>query len=198
MVRSSSILTLHDAANTAGHDSSVAEPQPISTLASLVLQQHKANFDLWHEEDRARDPEALDSAIAEVKHSIDRLNQQRNDLVEQIDTLLLEAASQNQQSPLHSETPGLIIDRLSILSLKIFHTREESLRVDASEAHRLRNVERLHVLDEQRQDLAGALDELWTEIVAGKRHFKLYRQLKMYNDPTLNPVLYGRANANSE
>ncbi|HEY4357238.1 MAG TPA: DUF4254 domain-containing protein [Acidobacteriaceae bacterium] len=193
MLHASSIVALHDAGNAAGHDASFPEPSPHTSLEGLVLRQHRANFDLWHEEDRARDPDAPDSVIAQVKHSIDRFNQLRNDLVEQIDTALLEAAFQTPEAPLHSETPGLIIDRLSILSLKIFHTREESVRMDASEQHRIRNIARLHLLDEQRNDLAQALDELWADVNAGRRRFKLYRQLKMYNDPTLNPVLYGKA-----
>jgi hypothetical protein len=91
---------------------------------------------------------------------------------------------------LHSESPGLIVDRLSILSLKIFHTREEAERADAPEGHRERNSERLAILEEQRADLAGCLEALWQETLAGTRRFKLYRQLKMYNDPSLNPAIY--------
>src|SRR5205823_8785038 len=95
-------------------------------------------------------------------------------------------------APLHSETPGLIIDRLSILALKIYHTREEAHRRDASAEHRERNRARLAILTDQRSDLAHCLDLLWCEILAGTRRFKLYRQLKMYNDPTLNPAIYRR------
>ena len=90
---------------------------------------------------------------------------------------------------MHSETPGLMIDRLSILSLKIYHTREEAERRDATADHVGRNLERLAVLEEQRADLAGCLDALWREIADGTRRFKLYRQLKMYNDPALNPAI---------
>jgi hypothetical protein len=85
-----------------------------------------------------------------------------------------------------------MIDRLSILALKIFHTREEAHRGSATEAHRQRNAERLALLEEQRDDLAACLDALWSEVLDGKRRFKLYRQMKMYNDPELNPVMYGR------
>jgi Protein of unknown function (DUF4254) len=91
---------------------------------------------------------------------------------------------------LHSETPGLMIDRLSILALKIYHTRDEANRASATEEHRMRNVERLAVLEEQRDDLAGCLDLLWAEVLGGTRRFKLYRQMKMYNDPELNPAVY--------
>ncbi|WP_348266291.1 DUF4254 domain-containing protein [Edaphobacter paludis] len=161
------------------------------SLMALAMAQHRANFDLWHEEDKARDPGATDADIAAVKHQIDRLNQRRNDLVEKIDELLLiQAGAQNPTAPLNSETPGLMIDRLSILALKIFHTREETRRESATEVHRQKNLARLAVLEEQRSDLAGCLDALWSEVLAGTRRFKLYRQMKMYNDPELNPVLY--------
>jgi hypothetical protein len=160
-------------------------------LMALAVAQHRANFDLWHEEDKARDPDASDAEITSVKHAIDRLNQQRNDLVEKMDGMLLtETGEQNAAAPLNSETPGLIIDRLSILALRIFHTREEAQRESATEAHRQKNAARLAVLEEQRSDLAGCLDALWAEVQARTRRFKLYRQMKMYNDPELNPVLY--------
>ena len=164
---------------------------PSAALDSLVLEQHRANFDLWHCEDKARDPGADDSAIAAVKRAIDGLNQRRNDLMERLDTLLIAAITQRDDAPLHSETPGLMIDRLSILSLKLFHTAEEAQRSGTSAEHKARNRERLAVLTEQRLDLTGCLGALWAESVAGRRRFKLYRQMKMYNDATLNPVLYG-------
>jgi len=91
---------------------------------------------------------------------------------------------------LNSESPGLIIDRLSILALKIYHTREEAQRTDAPHGHAERNRSRLAILEEQRSDLADCLDALWRDTVAGVRRFKLYRQLKMYNDPSLNPAIY--------
>ncbi len=193
MIEAGAIVELHDGWNAAGHGDRKAVVQPKSSLEEIILLQHQANFDLWHEEDRARDPDAPPATIAAVKHSIDALNQSRNDLVEQIDAALYQAAAQNPTAVLHSETPGLIIDRLSIISLKIFHSREESRRQDASESHRQRNQERSDLLTEQRDDLAGALNELWRAVLAGERRFKLYKQMKMYNDPSLNPVLYRRA-----
>ena len=173
------------------HGTGDAAPQVFTAFAGIVLEQHRANFDLWHCEDQARDPLLDDRTVAVVKRSIDRLNQRRNDLVEQMDTQLLHATKQNEAASLHSETPGLIIDRLSILALKLYHTQEEITRPDVPEAHRLRNQQRFATLREQRADLAICLATLWAEILAGQRRFKLYQQLKMYNDPTLNPVLYG-------
>ncbi len=185
------ILHLHDQANQLWHQEA-AMPAPSSPLYALIQAQHRENFDLWHEEDKARDPNATDAAITAVKHAIDRYNQRRNDLVEEIDLHLLEQAGpQNSAAPLHSETPGLIIDRLSILSLKLFHTEEQTHRASATEAHRTHNRERLALLTTQRDDLAQCLDQLWSDILSGNRRFKIYRQMKMYNDPNLNPVLYG-------
>jgi hypothetical protein len=161
-------------------------------LMALAMAQHRANFDLWHEEDKARAPEVTDAEIARVKRAIDTLNQRRNDLVEKMDAWLMERLDQNKSASLHSETPGLMIDRLSILALKIYHTREETQRTSATDAHRVRNKERLILLEEQREDLAFCLDSLWAEVLGGTRRFKLYRQMKMYNDPELNPAVYGR------
>jgi Protein of unknown function (DUF4254) len=161
-------------------------------LMALATAQHRANFELWHEEDKARVPEVPDAEIVRVKRAIDRLNQRRNDLVEKMDGWLMERLQQSAEAPLHSETPGLMIDRLSILALKIYHTREEAARTSATEIHRVKNVARLALLEEQRGDLAGCLDSLWAQVLEGSRRFKLYRQLKMYNDPELNPAVYGR------
>jgi hypothetical protein len=160
----------------------------------LVARQHRANFDLWHIEDQAREPGASDAELASVKRRIDRTNQRRNDLAEELDRALLAWLTPRNlpvpRAPLHSETPGLMIDRLSILSLKIYHTGEEAARAGAPSGHAERNRQRLGILEEQRADLAGCLDELWRETLAGTRRFKLYRQMKMYNDPALNPAIY--------
>jgi hypothetical protein len=125
---------------------------------------------------------------------VDRANQRRNDLAEALDRALLawleDRSLPNPAAALNSESPGLMIDRLSILSLKIYHTREEAERRDAPQGHAARNLARLAILEEQRSDLAACLDALWRETIEGTRRFKLYRQLKMYNDPSLNPAIY--------
>jgi hypothetical protein len=191
MLRAEDILRLHDLSTAHGHDPATSAPVAPNAFAQLVLDQHQANFDLWHREDEARNPAVSDAVIAQVKHDIDRLNQLRNDLAEQIDLTLLDAVDLNPAAPLHSESPGLIVDRLSILALKIFHTEEQLHR--STPDHQDRNRARLSVLNEQRDDLAACLDQLWAEVLGGTRRFKLYRQLKMYNDPSLNPVLYSRS-----
>jgi len=196
MLTALEITRLHDEATLRWHQDprahvASANPTASAELADLALAHHRANFDLWHEEDKVREPGAADAAIARLKRSIDALNQKRNDLVEAIDrTLLVAAGAQNPAAPLHSESPGLILDRLSVLALKLYHTAEEAHRTTASEAHRQRNLARLDLLREQREDLAACLDTLWQQVLAGHRRFKLYRQLKMYNDPDLNPSVY--------
>lgn len=200
MLLAEAIVNLHDRETRAWHaaaadlaEASLHQPGEPDWLASVALQ-HRANFDLWHIEDEARAPGATDAELAAVKRRVDRTNQRRNDLVEELDRALLAwLATQGLPNPaaaLSSESPGLIIDRLSILALKIYHTREEAERVDAPPGHIERNLERLAILEEQRADLAGCLDALWRETLEGTRRFKLYRQMKMYNDPSLNPAIY--------
>ena len=185
MLEATRIPPLHDLATAHGHDPAAPAPQPTSTFEQLIRRTSTSGT-----EDNARDPAATDATLAATKRSIDRLNQLRNDLAEQIDqTLLALAPAPPSNAPLHSESPGLIIDRLSILALKIFHTAEQVHR--STPAHRQRNQERLRILNQQRDDLALCLADLWSQVLSGQRRIKLYRQLKMYNDPTLNPVLYG-------
>jgi hypothetical protein len=193
MLDALSITRMQDDLTAALHETNGGlEIESADGLMALAMAQHRANFELWHEEDKARVPGAPDAEIVRVKRAIDVLNQRRNDLVEKMDVWLIDRLEQNDAAPLHSETPGLMVDRLSILGLKIYHTREESTRESATEDHRLRNVGRLTLLLEQQEDLAGCLDALWAEVLNGSRRFKLYRQMKMYNDPELNPAVYGR------
>ena len=199
MLSAQALVELQDRRTRDWHrpeDAQAGDDERLDDWLKQVAAQHRANFDLWHIEDEARTPGASDRQLAEVKRRIDTTNQRRNDLAEQLDRFLLgwlqERNLQNQAAALHSESPGLIIDRLSILALRIFHTREEAERPGAPVGHAARNWERLAILEEQRADLAACLDALWQEALAGTRRFKLYRQLKMYNDPALNPAIYGK------
>lgn len=163
-------------------------------LAHAVGQEHLTNIRLWHEEDEARRPDVPDAMIAAVKRRIDAWNQRRNDLIERIDdafsAMLADLAVEaHDRARLHSETPGAIVDRLSILALKIYHMAEESARADAAPDHRRACAGRLTVLQRQRADLAACLIELQRELLAGETRFRTYRQFKMYNDPELNPAL---------
>ncbi|HEX6771468.1 MAG TPA: DUF4254 domain-containing protein [Acidobacteriaceae bacterium] len=169
------------------------EARQEGSLPGLVEALHAANFTLWHAEDEARRPAADDAMVAAVKRKIDRVNQARNDTVEQIDAWLLAALREGggaESGEQHSETPGMMIDRLSILSLKLFHTEEELERPAAPAGHHERNQERLAILNNQRDDLAACLERMWHQVCAGQRFFRHYRQLKMYNDPELNPAVY--------
>lgn len=161
----------------------------------LVCRQHQQNYRLWHEEDIARSPHVRDAELAQVKRNIDKLNQQRNDLIEQLDDYLLReletaAIELQPDARLNTETPGSVIDRLSILALRIYHMGEQAGRTDASEQHRAKARARLEILDEQLADLSASLDELLDDVFSGRRRLKVYRQFKMYNDPTMNPYLY--------
>jgi hypothetical protein len=164
-------------------------------LLNVVCQQHQYNFLLWHEEDIARSPDVSDRRIAAVKRSIDRYNQQRNDSIERIDEVLLELLSQANVLPrpsarLNTETPGSAIDRLSIMALRIYHFDEQLGRDDADEIHRAKVQERLARCRMQHADLSQSLAELLDDLWSGRKLLKIYRQMKMYNDPTLNPYLY--------
>ena len=164
---------------------------------SEVWQQHRYNYDLWQQEDLARDPDASDATIAQVKRKIDQLNQQRNDQIEKLDTLLL-ATLPNSVSgctPFHSETPGNMIDRLSINALKIYHMEKQTQRQSASYEHRMQCMQKLSILKEQRHDLTQCLNELIDDLFSGKKQMKVYYQMKMYNDPSLNPILYNKESA---
>jgi hypothetical protein len=206
MVSATEIVRLHDGLTRGWHERPDAPDGGSSSVSDgewlgLVARQHRANFDLWHIEDEARTAGASDAEIGQVKRRVDVTNQLRNDLVEELDRAMMgwmEARGlPNPAAPLHSESPGMMIDRLSILALKIYHTGEEAERKNAPPGHVQRNRERLVTLEEQRDDLAGCLDTLWRETLGGTRRFKLYRQLKMYNDPTLNPAIYGKGVAKS-
>ncbi len=187
------ILRAFDAWTLYWHQSPVV-PSLAEGFDAAIERLHLANFELWHQEDTARDIHSGDAAVATVKRAIDVINQRRNNQIERCDELLLEDLSTknlpNTQAELHSETPGMMLDRLSIMSLKAYHTREEIERIPSPPGHRERNLRRLAILETQRHDLATCLERMWQRVLRGELRFQIYRQLKMYNDPDLNPVLY--------
>ena len=158
-----------------------------------IESNHRHNCLLWDEEDQARRKDVPDSAIAANKRAIDSYNQRRNDAIERIDECLvadLVGVARRSDARMNSETAGAMIDRLSILALKIFHMRAQTWRSDASREHIETCVAKAARLEEQRRDLAACLNRLLAECTAGTAFFKVYRQFKMYNDPALNPYLY--------
>lgn len=153
----------------------------------------------WHLEDIIRDP-AIDPVEAlQIKRRIDRSNQERTDLVEMIDSYFLQKFADVEvkaDATINTESPAWAIDRLSILQLKIYHMRIEANREDSPEEQRNRCAEKLAVLLEQEKDLTSAIDMLLADMEAGKKYMKVYKQMKMYNDPSLNPVLYAQNGSN--
>lgn len=167
-------------------------PDSDDALWRTIAQNHCNNCLLWAEEDLARRRDVAESEIAANKRAIDRFNQARNDATETIDTLLLVVWRDIVKSPtcrLNSETCGMMIDRLSILALKIYHMHLQTERADVGLEHLRRCTGILELLKLQRKDLGACFDELINDIVAGRAYFKIYRQFKMYNDPSLNPHL---------
>ena len=174
---------------------SQAVSNPYHDLPYLICDQHKYNFLLWHEEDIARSPNVGDYRIAAVKRAIDRFNQQRNDATERIDDFLIRTLTERNvviqpDARWNTETPGSVIDRLSILALRVYHMQEQADRLDAGDEHVQRSRQKLGVLHAQHDDLSAALGEMLADIFAGRKRLKVYRQFKMYNDPSLNPYLY--------
>lgn len=147
----------------------------------------------WHLEDIIRDPEIDPVEALKIKRRIDASNQERTDMVEYIDSYLLDKYKNIKVAPdakINTETPAWAIDRLSILALKIYHMRQEATRPDASPEHKTACQSKLDILLTQRQDLSQGIEELIADIEAGRKWMKVYKQMKMYNDPALNPVLY--------
>lgn len=193
MLDLAAITALHREMVARWHEQQV--DTPAEGLLGIICTQHSFNFRLWHEEDVARSPDVGAERIAEAKRNIDRYNQQRNDWIERIDDaitamLTAEGISTAPEAPLNTETPGSTIDRLSILSLRIYHMIEQTQRDDATAEHRASVERKLAVCREQLIDLSRSAQQLIDDIFAGRKRHKTYRQLKMYNDPTLNPYLY--------
>ena len=182
MIKSAELLAFHDNGG----------PVPLSPIWEAIAANHRHNGLLWDQEDLVRRKLAPDSEIAGNKRAIDLHNQQRNDAIERIDEELLKALpAPAAGARLNSETAGAMIDRLSILSLKIRSMRLQTQRTDVDKEHVEACRQKLSRLEEQRKDLAACLDRLLEEASRGESYFKVYRQFKMYNDPKLNPAIYG-------
>ena len=168
-------------------------PYEAGTIDDVLFRKNWIDAVQWHMEDIIRDP-AIDPVEAlALKRRIDKSNQVRTDMVEYIDSYLLDKYKNIDVQPgarINTETPAWAIDRLSFLALKIYHMRQEVLRKDVDEAHRAACQQKLDVLLSQQVDLSTAIEELIEDIEAGRKYMKTYKQMKMYNDPALNPVLY--------
>lgn len=204
-IESTRVTEFHDRclADAAWPAAAIALPSE-SEIWRWIAENHRNNCLLWAEEDLARRTQVSDSEIAANKRAIDRFNQARNDATERVDEYLLialgvvDAASAQNDAPvvtvspdarLNSETAGSMIDRMSILSLKIAAMRGQTERGDVDECYRATCHAKLARLVEQRGDLGACLDALLADSQAGRAYFKVYRQFKMYNDPRMNPVL---------
>lgn len=176
-------------------DAPLQNPYEAGTIEAQLTLKCWIDAVQWHLEDIIRDPDIDPVAALALKRRIDRSNQDRTDLVEQIDTYFRSRYAGVKPLPsatINTESPAWAIDRLSILALKIWHMREQAERTDAAPEHLAKCQSKLAVLLEQRTDLSTAIDQLLADIEAGRKYMKVYRQMKMYNDPATNPVLYGK------
>lgn len=174
-------------------DQEFSNPYSADSLDHLFYRKNWIDTVQWHYEDLIRDPDINADAALVLKRQIDASNQDRTDMVEYIDSYFLKQYSAVEVLPnatINTESPAWALDRLSILELKIYHMAEEAARKEASETHRKNCGDKLAVLEQQRKDLAEAIDQLLVDIAAGKKYMKVYKQMKMYNDEALNPVLY--------
>lgn len=174
-------------------DAAIKNPFLPGSFESLLYLKSRIDTVQWHLEDIIRKPEIDPAEGIAIKRRIDKSNQERTDIVEKIDDYYLEAFKQVKYKPgtrINSETPAWLLDRMSILMLKIYHMTEQTERKDVSAEHLGKCRDKLAILHEQKTDMQAAFDELIQDIGSGARRFKIYRQMKMYNDPALNPMLY--------
>lgn len=174
-------------------DTPISNPYDRESIENRLYLKCWIDTVQWHYEDLIRDTHINPVEGMELKHRIDRSNQDRTDLVEQIDSYfrtLFSDVKPLQEATINTESPAWAIDRLSILALKIYHMHEQATRTDASKEHIKKCNDKLNILLEQQKDLSTAIDQLLDDIKQGRKYMKVYRQMKMYNDPATNPVLY--------
>lgn len=176
-------------------DATIHNPYEVKSIEFYLYLKNWIDAVQWHLEDIIRNPFIDPSEALLIKRRIDKSNQDRTDLVELIDSYFLDKYKEVKVLPdasINTESPAWAIDRLSILTLKIYHMRQEASRPDATPEHKAKCEEKLAILLEQKNDLFTALRQLLADIKAGRKYMKIYKQMKMYNDPALNPVLYGK------
>lgn len=176
-------------------DAACNNPYPLQTIEHYLFLKNWIDNAQWHLEDIIRDPNIAPADALVIKRRIDKSNQDRTDLVELIDSYFLDTYKEVKPLPeatINTESPAWAIDRLSILKLKIYNMQLAATRPDANADHRTRCNEKLRILIEQDGDLCTAIDQLVDDIAAGRKYMKVYKQMKMYNDPTLNPILLGK------
>jgi hypothetical protein len=174
-------------------DQPISNPYPQGSFEALLYGKNWIDTVQWHLEDIVRNPEIDPVEGLKLKRRIDKSNQERTDVVERVDDYFLDGFKNvrpKSDARINSETPAWLLDRMSILMLKIYHMEEQTKRTDAAPDHIARCESKLSLLVEQKSDMRVAFDELMEDIGSGVRRFKVYRQVKMYNDPSLNPVLY--------
>ncbi|MDE6693149.1 MAG: DUF4254 domain-containing protein [Muribaculaceae bacterium] len=175
-------------------DTPIANPYDDALIDHTLYAKNWIDAVQWHLEDIIRDPQIDPVEALALKRRIDRSNQERTDMVEELDTYFREKYADVKPLPdatINTESPAWALDRLSILALKIFHMEAETRRTDVDPSHIEKCAARLDILRQQRTDLIQAIDRLLDDIAAGRKYMKVYRQMKMYNDPDTNPVLYG-------
>ena len=189
------VQSIDDYHKTDNVDTLIRNPYPLKSIEYYLYLKNWIDTVQWHFEDIIRDPNIDPAEALTLKRRIDKSNQDRTDLVELIDSYFLDKYKEVSVLPdatINTESPAWAIDRLSILALKIYHMRQEVERTDTTPEHHKQCADKLAVLLEQQKELSSAIDQLLADIEAGRKYMKVYKQMKMYNDPDLNPVLYGK------
>ena len=187
---------INDYHQTDNVDQPISNPFQPQTIEHILYQKNWIDTVQWHLEDIIREPGIQPEEALKIKRRIDASNQDRTDTVELIDSYFLQKFQDvelKDNATINTESPAWAIDRLSILALKIYHMKEEAERENASEEHRSKCSDKLKVLLEQQVDLSTAIDQLLEDMQSGRKYMKVYKQMKMYNDPNLNPVLYAKS-----